>query len=78
MWFPRFLRKKQPSMSNQNTEGCYSLLLSSISDLTSLSSVLGAYMIIGLTPFLYFYDNPQKPILQDGILTRIVLIFSCN
>ena len=32
-------------------------------------------MIIGLTPFLYFYDNPQKPILQDGIFTRIVFIF---
>ena len=31
--------KKQPSMSFHNTEGCYSLLLSSIIDLTSLSSV---------------------------------------
>lgn len=35
-------------------------------------------MIIGLTPFLYLYDNRKIPFLQDGNITIYVSIFSCK
>ena len=71
--------KKQPSVLISNTEGCYSLLVSSIIDLTSLSTewtsdfqISVSYMIIGLTPFLYLHSTMDISGFQDGICNKIV------
>ncbi len=39
---------------------------------------LGAYMIIGLTPFLCLYDNQNNTVFQDGIITINTPSLSCN
>ncbi len=35
-------------------------------------------MIIGLTPFLYLYDNQNYAVFQDGIITINAPPLSCN
>lgn len=46
--------------------------------LTSLSYIWEFTQVIGLTPFLYFYNNGRIRIFQDGIFHKKVASFLCK